>query len=143
MKTNISNFSFKNHSSVSSDANWLCVFCNLPANVPGLAGEATGDLFGPYFISIPDQINSDESRKHSWNKANSEQVKKKVSPENLKFIVIMELLINAAFRSFEKKNVLLLPKIFVLKQLLKVSYWWNDENFFLSCDCESKVHFIT
>lgn len=82
VKTTTSNFSFKSNNSASSDATWVCVFCNLSANVPGMAGEATGDLFGPYFIRMPDQINSEESRIHSWRTSHPEQAMKKVRFRN-------------------------------------------------------------
>lgn len=79
VKKSTSNFAFKNYDPATSDATWVCIFCNLCAHAPGMAGEATGDLFGPYFIRTPEQINLDESKIHSWRTTHLEQVKKKVS----------------------------------------------------------------
>ncbi|KAK9508691.1 hypothetical protein O3M35_006186 [Rhynocoris fuscipes] len=42
------------YNSHNADVTWVCTFCKLRAHCEsGLGGEPAGDLFGPYFLTIP------------------------------------------------------------------------------------------
>lgn len=70
----------KNYDPDTSDESWICVFCKLCAHSPGLTGEPTGDLFGPYFIRSPADVDVENKfTRHSRKSDHIEQVKKKVS----------------------------------------------------------------
>lgn len=70
-------YSVKNYDPESSDESWICIFCKLSAHSPGLAGEPTGELFGPYFIQSG---NDSDSKRHSRKTDHlTEPIKKKVT----------------------------------------------------------------
>ncbi|XP_065225708.1 uncharacterized protein CG5098 isoform X2 [Planococcus citri] len=68
-------YSVKNYDPEASDDSWMCIFCKLSAHSPGLAGEPTGDLFGPYFIQT---CSDSDSKRHSRKTDHlTEPIKKK------------------------------------------------------------------
>lgn len=73
-------YSVKNYDPESSDESWICIFCKQSAHSPGVAGEPTGELFGPYFIKDPFQPDTDtDSKRHSRKTEHfNDQIKKKV-----------------------------------------------------------------
>lgn len=45
----------------SSD--WKCVFCSQGPNVRHIGQDPSGDLFGPYYVSIPKDVKSNDNPK--------------------------------------------------------------------------------
>lgn len=70
----------KNYDPGTSDSSWICVFCKLCPHNPGICGEPSGDLFGPYFIRDPSQLCAENDlQRYSRRTEHFEQVKKKVN----------------------------------------------------------------
>ncbi|CAH0384404.1 unnamed protein product [Bemisia tabaci] len=45
----------------STDEMWICLFCKKGPHVPGVNGDPSGDLFGPYYIKDKDSVSSNSS----------------------------------------------------------------------------------
>ncbi|KAF0762757.1 protein BREAST CANCER SUSCEPTIBILITY 1 isoform X1 [Aphis craccivora] len=52
----------------SSD--WKCVFCSQGPNVRHIGQDPSGDLFGPYYVSIPKDVKSNDNPKRKKSKHN-------------------------------------------------------------------------
>ncbi|XP_025190582.1 protein BREAST CANCER SUSCEPTIBILITY 1 homolog isoform X2 [Melanaphis sacchari] len=52
----------------SSD--WKCVFCSRGPDVKNIGHDSSGDLFGPYYVSIPKVVNSNDNLKRKKSKHN-------------------------------------------------------------------------